>query len=99
MKIRSFQEELLMKQGQLGISTCHHCVDKGKGQPQVLQDSWWLIDVGGLMGRMPASAGIILDQRSSSSCSQRLNTFHSCSVLLGRTGQEGKMILFKIPGN
>lgn len=23
------------------------CVDKGKGQPQVLQDSWWVIDVGG----------------------------------------------------
>lgn len=42
---------------------------------------------------------IILDQRSRSSCSQRLNTFHSCSVLLGRTGREGKMILFKIPGN
>lgn len=49
MKIRSFQEELLMKQGQLGISTCHHCVDKGKGQSQVLQDSWWVIDVGGLL--------------------------------------------------
>lgn len=46
-------------------------------------------DVEGLMGSVSASVGHTLYQRSSSSCSQCLDTFNSCSLFLGRTVHRG----------
>lgn len=45
----------------------------------------WLKGVGGPMGSVSASAGLTLDQRSSSACSLCLDTFNNLSLLLGNT--------------
>lgn len=74
MKTRSFQEEPLTRQDQLGFCTVW---TKDKANSRIFK----IREGSGMQeGRYDASIGLRLDPRSSSPCSQCLDTCNNCSL-------------------